>query len=215
MEAARAEPDQHPLERGAQVSRATRRLVVWIAAGAALAVILVVALVALVTDIVQRPSDITDFGRLCSGGAGFPKAAPYQGPGPHPIAVYEAGIELSQHPVYTAGDAGGVRAWPRPDRVQLVGCRVHVGRGQQIKTCPYTGGPTLRVYQGRWRVDVVEARTGRAVTSATIDGASTWECARVVTVPSDATPAGWTRHTTPEKADYAAQLSSLVEGSPR
>ncbi|MGI5212553.1 hypothetical protein [Plantactinospora sp. CA-290183] len=178
--------------------------------GLALAVVLGLAAGPVALDIVlgERPHDITALSRMCEGGDAFGRAVPYRGPGPHPVAVYTG---ESDYPRHLAGldDADG---WPPPDDVQLVGCLHLIGRvsPEMLESCDYEGGYTLVMFQGRYRIDVHEVRTGRRVASVPVDGTSGGSCAEFTYAKRDATYDE--RDTAPDDAAYAAKLSALVDG---
>lgn len=202
------------VELSGRVGRWTRRRLVR-RTTAALAAALVVwfAAVPVALDLVlgERPDDITDFAQVCAGKGGFGRAAPYEGRGPHPIAVYR---DTSSYPEYSDGAVTDAKGWPPADAVQLVGCVRQTGRATptSLVSCPYEHGYTMTVYQGRYQVEIYEARTARRVSSATVDGSAGTECSDAIYVrPDDETEQ--TYDTTPDKADYAKRLASLVDGA--
>ena len=126
----------------------------------------------------ERPDQLDDLARICNGGSAFRGSAPYrQAPG-QPLVVFEHDqddTEYEKFPVSTLDGASDDTA----ASVQLVACSRFVGRANRtpLQTCPYTGGVTWSTYQGRWRVDVYQARTGTRVTSRVLDGSTdTAEC---------------------------------------
>jgi hypothetical protein len=157
----------------------------------------------------HRPEHITELRALCDGGGGFGRAAAYEGAGPHPIAVY-GDIDF---PDYTAGQDAGPDGWPAPDAVQLVGCAYLTDR-TPITSCPYEGGYTVALSQGHYRVEVLEARTGRLVATVSIAGDADLTCSEYILVHPD-TPKDDTDETRPLDADYAEHLSALVDGDAR
>ncbi|UQS22895.1 hypothetical protein L1857_08725 [Amycolatopsis thermalba] len=158
----------------------------------------------------ERPREITDLARLCTGGEAFGQAPAYSGPGPHAVAVYEG----SGFPDYLQGFTSA-EAWPPPaDEVQLVGCSRLIGQAAPaaIRSCEYEDGSTRVTYQGRYAVTVVEARTGRPVAEFTVDGAPTVDdCQLTIVVPSGNRGVKHTSYTTPDDAAFAAHLTPLVD----
>lgn len=166
----------------------------------------------------ERPADATDLARICTGGSAFGRAAAYRGPGPHPVAVYRA--EESDYPVYPES-FGGADGSPKPDAVQLVGCARSLGRASEdpLESCgpytslgiPGTGGYWYDTYEGRYRIDLYEARTGHRVGSITLDGSGRADpCDPTIVVAQSRTPHRDSRETTPDPAGYAARLSRFV-----
>lgn len=159
----------------------------------------------------ERPDHISDFAAMCEGDGGFGRAAPYGDAGPHPIAVYKPG---SSYPEYDYSPATGSEKAPPADTVQLVGCVREAGRADAspLMSCPYTGGYHRTIYQGRYRIDVYEAGTGRQVSTVDIDGSRNVDCARWLYV-DDNDPLERNDNTEPDAAAYATVLSPLVNGS--
>ncbi|GAB3433875.1 hypothetical protein [Actinophytocola sediminis] len=167
------------------------------------------AAVPVVLDLVlgERPDDITNFGQVCAGERDFGRAAAYEGRGPHPIAVYSD----HSYPEYSDGAVTDAKGWPLADTVQLVGCVRQIGKAtpDSLVSCPYEGGYTMTVYQGRYQVEIYEARTGRPVSSFTIDGSTDTDCAAMIYVlPDDHSEQSY--DTSPDEASYAKRLASLV-----
>ena len=185
--------------------------------GLATALVLWFVAVPVALDIVfgEKPDNVTDLFRMCEGGEAFGRAAPYRGSGPHPLAVYNDG---TGYPDYLPGLEWVDSPWPPPDevqKVQLVGCGQLVGRASPtpLGNCNYEGGYNTTTYQGRYRIDVYEARTGRRITSVTVDGRaeSSGGCMPRIVVPSDR-PQQTVVETLPDDAAYEAQLYALVNG---
>lgn len=172
------------------------------------------------------PTDIKNFGALCTtdktpASKAYPSAAAYQGPGPHPIVVFPPFADADTYPDFTddgRSDDRTSRQYPPARAVQLVGCSRALGRvpSDPGTTCNYLDGHYLGVFQGRFRVDIYEARTGRAVSSVRIDGSKDQPCPAIPIQPTaapntaDDQPADIT--TSPDDAGYAAVLSPLVTG---
>lgn len=155
----------------------------------------------------ERPTDITQFARMCDGGKPFGRTADYAGKAPHPVLVF--GDDVSSYPNYMADPQ------PEPDTVQLVGCTRLLGTvpGAPVGECNYMGGHTWETYQGRYRVDIYEARTGRHVTSFNLDGIPPGDdCLPSILKPRDAPSDTSTFHTDPREEDYRAKLDPLVNG---
>jgi hypothetical protein len=153
----------------------------------------------------ERPTDLTHFARTCDGGRPFGRTAAYAGPAPHPVALY---VGLGNFPDYVSDPR------PEPDAVQLVGCVRLIGKVSPgpIEVCRYTEGHTSETYQGRYRVDIYEARTGRQVTSFNLDGDADDTCSRSILVERDAEGGTSKFHTHPSRESYRAQLDPLVNG---
>jgi hypothetical protein len=192
-----------------------RRLVGTAVVGLATALVLWFAAVPVALDLVlgERPDHITDLSRICAGGRAFGRADAYQGPGPHPVAVYG---DSGTYPDYLAGvDRVGHR-WPAADevrKVRLVGCRRLVGRAKPdvLRSCDYQGGYQTLTYQGRYRIDVYAARTGRHVATVQVDGKPKVDggCVDRILVRPDSDRER-VFETDPDDAAYAAVLATLV-----
>ncbi|MFJ1768163.1 hypothetical protein ACIOD2_48145 [Amycolatopsis sp. NPDC088138] len=152
----------------------------------------------------DAPAKAGQLGRLCDGGRVFGQAAAYTGPAPHPVVVFGEGSEL-----YSSD--------PRIDAasVQLVGCVVVTG-GEEAGHCDFEDGYRTESYHGRYRVDVVETRTGRAVGSFPVEGGKlVLRCAEALFVrPSES---GKLRrfYDLPDREDLGAHLAGFVGGAPR
>ncbi len=159
----------------------------------------------------ERPTDLAHFARMCDGGPPFGRTAAYEGPAPHPIAVYSE--SPGDFPDFHNGEPP-----PEPDTVQLVGCARLTGKASPnvLKTCSYEGGHGWETYQGRYRIDVYEARTGRAVTSFDLDGIGPDDiggtCPPFISVPKNAKGDSNTHHSEPSSDSYRAKLGPLVNG---
>ncbi|WP_443307870.1 hypothetical protein [Streptomyces sp. KR55] len=118
------------------------------------------------SDVVMasRPYYLRDFARLCTNSdAPYAKAAPYSASGPHPVVLFDE--EHGADPVVTSAGKGS--GDPDPDDVQLVACSRLEQRTFDM-TCAFSGGWSVTYYQGRYRIDVYEARTGRRVGGQTV-----------------------------------------------
>ncbi|MEU7799412.1 hypothetical protein AB0J14_31450 [Micromonospora arborensis] len=179
-------------------------------ASAGLATVLVAqfAAVPLALDIIrgERPGDIEDLFRVCDGGQAFSGAPPYRGPGPHPVAVR----------LWTSHDLQAQADRLESDAVQLVACPDRIGRSSEaLRSCTWENGSTEIEYQGHYRVEIYEVRTGREVTSFEISGSSS-----VPPVPAcapyrldlDERPDHSEVESYPTEAALAARLSPLVDG---
>ncbi|GLY50063.1 hypothetical protein [Lentzea sp. NBRC 102530] len=97
-----------------------------------------------------------------------------------------------------------------PD-VQLVGCLTRLGSGEELNTCHWTevrGMPATsssRLYRGRWRLDVREARTGRTVAVHELDGEDDPACPDSNRIGGDGPSDD---HTYPAVADVHALLEA-------
>jgi hypothetical protein len=97
--------------------------------------------------------------------------------------------------------------------VQLVGCLRLTGRASpdELKSCDYQGGLQDRVYQGRYRLDILEVRTGRRLASIPMDGTTETDgCGQLAWVKPGVTYRE--TNTQPDDAAYALALSALVNG---
>ncbi|WP_033287950.1 hypothetical protein [Amycolatopsis jejuensis] len=155
-----------------------------------------------------RPGELPDFAALCGAdGQAFDKAAAYEGPAPHPIIVFEGGSTV-KHADNGAGDR------PQPDQVQLVGCLRSLGVGAELDGCSYRDGSVRTMRQGRWQIEVHEARTGRVVSTVDLNG-RTGECPTVVSREHES-PGGTVapsdiRGTEPDETAYREALRSAVK----
>ncbi|SFN21751.1 hypothetical protein [Actinomadura madurae] len=149
--------------------RAAPRLAVAATGAAVLALVGWIAQPWLVRTVLgERPEHLKDLARLCSRqDRPYERAAAYSGSGSHPLVFFR---EDPARPALVT--AGGGRARPAPDEVQLVACGSPAGRvsGTPIQVCRYEGGFRLGTYQGRHSLDVFEARTGRRVGRQVLTG---------------------------------------------
>ncbi|MFF4236875.1 hypothetical protein ACFYYL_13490 [Actinomadura geliboluensis] len=124
----------------------------------------------------ERPEQLQDLARLCwRQDRPFERAAKHAGAGPHPLVFFREGAGRPEFA--TAGEGGRP---PAPDEVELVACSYPAGRvsDKPIQWCLYEGGLSTESYQGRHRLDVYEARTGRLVGRRMLTGrAKVGECA--------------------------------------
>ncbi|MEU8347002.1 hypothetical protein AB0C74_35340 [Spirillospora sp. NPDC048832] len=124
----------------------------------------------------ERPERLKDLARLCwRQDRPFERAAKHAGAGPHPLVFFREGAGRPEFA--TAGEGG---RHPAPDEVELVACSYPAGRvsDKPIQVCLYRGGLRTESYQGRHRLDVYEARTGRLVGRRMLTGrAKVDECA--------------------------------------
>ncbi|HEY8454681.1 MAG TPA: hypothetical protein VIL34_03740 [Actinopolymorphaceae bacterium] len=115
----------------------------------------------------------------------FPDAAEYSGPGPHPLQVVieEHAGRQTYYTEYALEPSGSWRAVPsylnNPDetRHELVACLHHTGVGPLVKTCQLRGYATdVPVHRATYDITVYEAKTGREVGRAMIEGARLARC---------------------------------------
>lgn len=160
----------------------------------------------------EKPGSLTSFARMCFGGSSFGRAAAYNDQGPHPLVYFPP---ISRIPTSLPVDERGTAAAARD--VQLVACSRANGRtsDKEVRYCSYEGGYSRVYFQGRYEVDVYEARTGRQVGHRTLVGnISTVDCPSRVYSSIDITG----RHeeeTYPEQDDYNTALSGFVTGPRR
>ncbi|ASR35829.1 hypothetical protein BAY61_13380 [Prauserella marina] len=149
------------------------------------------------------PLEKSDFAATCDeGGGGHRRAAPHAGD-THPIAafldsgggfLYEAAASVPQGTPLTTEPADLTA-------VQLVACATLIGFASStpLSECSYSGVDD-ELYQGLYRLDVFEARTGRKVASSRLVGSTTETCPRLRTVP---------RGTPPESRDVATEVDTV------
>ncbi|GIJ54365.1 hypothetical protein [Virgisporangium aurantiacum] len=121
------------------------------------------------------PFDSSEWGEVCAFRE-FPAAAPYAGPGPHPIAFVVSG---SRGPAFPSRPA----AWEPPTikATQLVACIDGVP-GPVAGTCDYSDGVTGQLLHSKYEIKLYETRTRALVASFTLLGAST-ACSVIVMAP--------------------------------
>lgn len=153
----------------------------------------------------DAPAKAGQLSRLCDGGRPFGRAVSYAGPAPHPVVVFAEGSEqYSSDPRIDAAS------------VQLVGCVVITG-GVKAGQCDYEDGYRRDSYRGQYRVDVVEARTGRAVGSFPIEGGKLASgCGERIFVPSSETGDKLRKvYDIPDRENLRSHLTGFVGGAPR
>ncbi|GHG32083.1 hypothetical protein GCM10017567_60320 [Amycolatopsis bullii] len=151
------------------------------------------------------PAKAGQLARLCDGGRPFGRAAAYAGPAPHPVVVFAEGDER-----YASDPHAD------PAAVQLVGCVVITG-GVVVDHCDYERGYRTEAVRGTYRVDVVEARTGRALGSFPIAGGRRDRgCVERLFVRSDKADEKLRKdYDFPESEALGAHLAGFVSGTPR
>jgi hypothetical protein len=94
--------------------------------------------------------------------------------------------------------------------VQLVGCIHSTGSADlgAADSCRYLDGSTTTIRQGRYRVNVFEARTGRSVTAVVVEG--TKDCQ--LTHPRPHGDEHDVIATKPGNAAYASAFERLISG---
>jgi hypothetical protein len=121
----------------------------------------------------QPPRDMRDLARVCTGGEGHGRTAPYEGEAPHPAAVFtQSGfVELAM--------AGPGRPEPAPEEVQVVGCVRSADRSAPASAsiCHYLGGHSVHYFPATYQVEVYEARTGRRLGAFTLEATEPPGCA--------------------------------------
>lgn len=179
----------------------------------------------LVEDVVIGPP-VTgdDLAGVCVDGAGLGRAAAYQGAGPHPTVVTsevvpgeppsEGQLYLS-YPDFTLPEARKTSGGATYDDVQLIAClRLVKQPGETpLSTCAYQGGNTDDLYQGHYRLDVIEAHSGRTVTSMMLDGTSQADPCTEITLRSegnDGTESSY--YSSPDDGTYRQLLGPLYTG---
>jgi hypothetical protein len=147
----------------------------------------------------DRPERFGDLAKVCDG-APVGRAAAYDGPGPHPVAVF---VEGSFD--HLAGSD------TTPDAVPLVACGQRVG-GTFIRTCEYEGGHTVDLHQIRYRAEVREARTARVVDAFTVEGDPGMTCEEYIWVHRGERPTKRADVNEPDEDAYAEKLVDLISG---
>lgn len=152
------------------------------------------------------PEDPAGYAPACErAGARFEGAAPYHGdPGDQTAVVFQVGEDGR-----VDDPSSAVSLW-RGD-VELVACSHQTGRGPEglVRSCPYTHDIVIEHYQGQYRVDVYEARTGRKLGSVTVNGVTEASCG-FFTV-ADYEGEVMERETAPDSSDYARAIEELLK----
>jgi hypothetical protein len=203
---------RHAVNRSGRVPRWTRRRRVGTVAAAVAAAFLVWSAVPVALDVVlgERPDKLGDLAKLCDGDGdgddGLGRAAPYQGRGLHPIVVYG-------EDTYSWGNVKDDNGTLRADTVQLVGCVSQIGTvsPDPLVDCPYEGGHTVTIYQGRYQVEIREARTARLVSTFPMEGSTDVDCQEYIYVRRGERSHG-SYDTDPDDQDYLQRLLPLIDG---
>ena len=172
----------------------------------------------LVEDVVIGPP-VTgdDLAGICTDGAGLGRAATYEGAGPHPTVLDSevapgeppSGKHLYlSYPDFTLPDTMDTKS----DDVQLVACLRLVKQPDEtpLQECAYLGNNHDRLYQGHYQLDVIEAHSGRVVTSPKVDGAThVGDCSKITlrSQGNDGTVSD--AFTSPDDATYRQVLGPL------
>lgn len=194
-----------------------------VAAQAVVAVVLVILAVPLARiAVLGPPATYADLFRTCAGGGGLGQAAEYSGEGPHPMLLYiehSGGLGFIDYPDEGFPDPALASPPSKPDldTVQLVACAHLDGEGATLAGCSYSGNTDYETVQGRYRVEVYEANTGREVTSATVLGGmdADKDCKPLVDVPQGKAGRDNVSATPPERAEVERTLGTLVTGPAR
>ncbi|MBK1787196.1 hypothetical protein [Prauserella cavernicola] len=149
------------------------------------------------------PLEKLDFADTCAdGGGGHRRAAAHSGD-THPIAAfldYGGGFVSRADASFPPGTALDTESADL-SVVQLVACATAIGvvSSTPLGECSY-GTVTDRLYQGSYRLDVFEARTGRKVVSSQLAGSTTEGCPSLRTVPRGTSP--------PESRDIVTEVDT-------
>ncbi|MFI8219946.1 hypothetical protein [Streptomyces sp. NPDC085932] len=159
----------------------------------------------------QPAGAVADLSVLCARPRRYvPSQAPYRGPGPHPIALYEhhePPARPARRVSYSDPDWRGTPFdAPHPQAVQLVACSKRVRAEPTGLSCPSAQGTSQRLHHGGYRVEVLEARTARKIADVAL-WPSTVACPRADAVP-DAHPSGV--FSVPTAEDYADALMPIA-----
>jgi hypothetical protein len=182
----------------------------------------------LLEDIVIGPP-VTgdDLAGICTDGAGLGRAAAYEGAGPHPtvltseVAPGEPPSEehlYLNHPDFTLPDTMDTTSDAIHNDVQLVACLRLVKQSDNtpLQECAYEGNNHDNLYQGHYQLDVIEAHSGRMVTSTKVDGTThVGDCSKITlrSHGNDGTESD--AFTSPDDATYRRALGPLYTGPSR
>jgi hypothetical protein len=157
----------------------------------------------------ERPENLRELARLCwRQDRPYERTAPYEGAGPHSLVLFREGAGLPQ--LATTGEG---KKQPAPDQVQLVACSYPMGRvsNKPIKVCLYQRGVRTETFQGRHRLDIYEASTGRRVSRQLLNGRdSVAKCPPVQFVYGPKDPKVRQGDTFPSLNDYEAALQNYI-----
>lgn len=135
----------------------------------------------------DRPFTTYRYRAMCDEPRSFSQAAPRSDGSPRPVFVTDFWPVADSNP--TELNAADLKIWAptQPATVQLVACVTRTGQGEYVKRCEYVptddgfgnGAPTRQsypffvdLYKGVYKVTVYEARSGRSLGSAEIQGDS-------------------------------------------
>ncbi|HEY3688319.1 MAG TPA: hypothetical protein VGL93_35095 [Streptosporangiaceae bacterium] len=102
----------------------------------------------------------------------FPSAAAYSGSAPHPIAIFRDGDGSGgqEDEVVPSGLADDSYQTTDPGKVQLIACLGGASNGTRIGDCDFSGSDTLPLYRGEYDAVLYEAKTGKKVAEAHLEG---------------------------------------------
>ncbi|WP_447002376.1 hypothetical protein ACRAKI_21880 [Saccharothrix isguenensis] len=161
------------------------------------------------------PLETSDFAATCvNGGGGHRRAASHSGE-THPTAAfldYGGGFLFDAEASFPPGS----RLDTDPEdltAVQLVACASAIGFASRIplSECSYRT-VVDRLYQGLYRLDVFEARTGRKVASSRLAGSTSEDCPSVRTVPRNSPPESRDIVTEVDTEDFRRALAPQATG---
>lgn len=196
----------------------SRRRLVGLASYGAVAVLLVASGWPMGTyAVLGLPLEKSDFAATCAdGGGGHRRAAAHSGE-THPIAAfidYGGGFVFRREASFPRGTS--------PDTehadltaVQLVACATAIGFASDtpLTECSYST-VNDQLYQGLYRLDVFEARTGRKVASSQLAGSTTKDCPSLRTVPRGRPPESRDVITEVDTEDFRRALTPLHATGP-
>ncbi len=147
----------------------------------------------------------------------FPDATAFGGRAPHPIQLFRNAASAAAFVKESLYDPAGLVPphWQADQTnvqaVQLVGCVVRRGAGEQITTCKLAGQGEIPLLQATYEVGVHEATTGRMVGETSLE-ITKGSCPAQVEAPVAGAP--WQLYVSPTFHDYRLALGRYVEEDP-
>ncbi|WP_158717999.1 hypothetical protein [Streptomyces sp. NRRL F-2664] len=117
-------------------------------------------------DTPQPAPSATSLSQICADQPRYlPLNPPYDGPGPHPIVIYQQGSTDSKAliPLRYTAKWKGTPFLQEPQKIELVACARRAYQERTNQTCAYEKHRDIPLYRSVYRIEVFEARSAKKV----------------------------------------------------